>query len=569
MYTQCTQCETWFAITGDQLRQGHGAVRCGNCFASFDALVRLHDALPEGSIEGVRDAAFAASTSPLAEDSDDSSHTNSATEGTHPDGPPDASAEPEEGMLSDAAIRRDWSMSDIPNYPAERLHQTGQTDVSPEAGGWNDDARAVPTFGDVDDSAPDSEADRARWQANPYADLLAPGFQSAPDSGTRPNLPDNPSGEVSQPVGAEDAIASWHSPDGDTADDLKADESLPDTFDENKAFGASGPPPTPQHMADSGAESGSLMERALDHGDFDDETALDGALEHAPFDAEGEPISESPVTPDMAELGPIDHSRLDSLEHDPPPWIDDAALAGTSHGIGPAFASADPHDETAATADEHPGDGVVDAENPVQPIPDSADDTAGDLTRDSAGDCSGGPNGGAGGGSGAPVNTLGAAAGVGSALPHVLQADLARRERQRQNKRYRGLLVVGALALIAVLIAQYAWWMPADFVRRYPMSRAWVSTFCEHTGCTLPLLRAPSAIKIVSRDVRIHPKYEGALQVSAALLNTAGYSQPLPTIEFTIYNVNGQTIARRDFLPSDYLGPAGAAGKSMAPDRPV
>jgi predicted Zn finger-like uncharacterized protein len=570
MYTQCTQCETWFAITGDQLRQGHGAVRCGNCFASFDALVQLHDALPEGSTEGVSNATFAASTSPLAENSDESSHTSSATEGTqHPHDPPGASAEHEDGMLSDAAIRRDWSMSDIPNYPAERLHQTGhqtgQTDVSPEARGSNDDTRAVPTFGHVDDFAPDSEAEQARWQANPYADLLAPDFQSVPHRGTRPDLPDNPSGKISQPVGADDAIASWHSPGGDTAGDLKADESRPDTFDKNEAFGASGHPPTPQHMADSEAASESLMERALDDSDFDGETALDGALEHAPFDAGGGPIFKSPVTPYMAESAPIDHSRLDSLEHDTPPWIDDDALASTPRGIRAAFESTDAHDETAANVDEHTADGALDAESPVQPTPDPAGDTAGDLTTDSAGDSAGAATG----TSGPPASTLGAAAGVGSALPHVLQADLVRREQQRQNKRYRGLLIVGALALIAVLIAQYAWWMPADFVRRYPMSRAWVSTFCEHTGCTLPLLRAPSAIKIVRRDVRIHPKYEGALQVSAALLNTAGYSQPFPTIEFTIYNVNGQTIARREFPPSDYLGPAGEAGKSMAPDKPA
>lgn len=41
MITRCPHCGTTFRVTPEQLRLGHGQVRCGACMASFDALASL------------------------------------------------------------------------------------------------------------------------------------------------------------------------------------------------------------------------------------------------------------------------------------------------------------------------------------------------------------------------------------------------------------------------------------------------------------------------------------------------------------------------------------------------
>ena len=81
--------------------------------------------------------------------------------------------------------------------------------------------------------------------------------------------------------------------------------------------------------------------------------------------------------------------------------------------------------------------------------------------------------------------------------------------------------------------------------------------------------RAPDRIRIVSRDVRAHPRYEGALLVTATFSNAAPWPQPFPRMRFSLYDVNGQTIAARVFEPAEYLGGVLPADAPLPPGRPV
>jgi predicted Zn finger-like uncharacterized protein len=107
----------------------------------------------------------------------------------------------------------------------------------------------------------------------------------------------------------------------------------------------------------------------------------------------------------------------------------------------------------------------------------------------------------------------------------------------------------GVLALLLLLgpAVQYMWFEPEDLLRRFPQARPGVEAFCKQTGCLLPSTRDPSKIQLLSRAVRAHPAYEGALLVSATFSNSAPWPQPFPSLKFSLYNVNGQTIASRIF----------------------
>lgn len=154
------------------------------------------------------------------------------------------------------------------------------------------------------------------------------------------------------------------------------------------------------------------------------------------------------------------------------------------------------------------------------------------------------------------------------ALPLVLREETdriaARTAAQRRNVGYG----VAALTLLGLLAVQYVFFMPDDAARRYPQWRGAIEAFCVQLGCVIPERRDPARIRVVSRDVRLHPRYEGVLQIKATLTNAAPFRQPYPRVRFTLFNVNGQTIATRVFQPSEYLGRPVAAGARLRPQTP-
>lgn len=155
------------------------------------------------------------------------------------------------------------------------------------------------------------------------------------------------------------------------------------------------------------------------------------------------------------------------------------------------------------------------------------------------------------------------------AVPEALREDLARIGLGRRARRRRAAGMVAALALVAGLAAQVAWFHTDAVWRMYPQARGALQSFCTATGCRLPNRRDPAAMRVVSREVRVHPRYEGALELMAVIANTASYAQALPGVQFTLFNVNGQVIATRAFSPADYLDAGASPNAPLAPDRPL
>jgi hypothetical protein len=153
-------------------------------------------------------------------------------------------------------------------------------------------------------------------------------------------------------------------------------------------------------------------------------------------------------------------------------------------------------------------------------------------------------------------------------LPAVLREDTAELAASSSARRRSLGYGAAALALVALLALQYVFFMPEDAARRYPQWRASIESLCVQFGCVLPERRDPSRIRVISRDVRVHPRYEGVLQIKATLTNAANFRQPYPRVRFTLFNVNGQTIATRVFQPSEYLGRRVAASARLRPQTP-
>jgi len=155
----------------------------------------------------------------------------------------------------------------------------------------------------------------------------------------------------------------------------------------------------------------------------------------------------------------------------------------------------------------------------------------------------------------------------GLPIPKVLEEDFKRLLASQKERRYLVARSVAVALLSVALVLQAVWFEPRKALQRYPQFRPWVLSFCQWTKCTPPRYQDLSKMVFVTRDVRAHPDYEGALKVSAALMNQAAFHQPWPRIRFTLFNVNGRTITARSFAPDDYLPGGAGPAEEMAPQQ--
>lgn len=168
-----------------------------------------------------------------------------------------------------------------------------------------------------------------------------------------------------------------------------------------------------------------------------------------------------------------------------------------------------------------------------------------------------------------PDNSGSGSQGLGAEeLPDDLPEDL--REEPAPKSGGHGLLWgTGAFFLILVIAAQLAWFNRDQLLQRYPELRPWAKQLCERLDCSVYRHREISSIKILNRDVRLHPVVDNALLVNATMANRSGRIQPFPGIQFSLFDTNGAMIASREFLPEEYLDESIAIDEGMSPERPV
>ena len=73
-------------------------------------------------------------------------------------------------------------------------------------------------------------------------------------------------------------------------------------------------------------------------------------------------------------------------------------------------------------------------------------------------------------------------------------------------------------------------------------------------------------IHLVASEMRSHPTQTDALRLSATIVNRASQSQAYPELEVILLDVNGQTLARRLFKPSEYLAEGANIEGGMTPE---
>lgn len=150
-------------------------------------------------------------------------------------------------------------------------------------------------------------------------------------------------------------------------------------------------------------------------------------------------------------------------------------------------------------------------------------------------------------------------------IPEILRAD----EAAPVSKKTRILWSLGIFVLLAVAAIQIAWFNRDNLLGQYPDLRPWAEKICEKLQCEVIRVYKTSEIKLLNRDVRLHPHYSDTLLVNATMANYSANTQPYPSIQFSLFDTNGKMIASRQFTPSEYLDNSITMNKGMFPNQPV
>jgi len=127
----------------------------------------------------------------------------------------------------------------------------------------------------------------------------------------------------------------------------------------------------------------------------------------------------------------------------------------------------------------------------------------------------------------------------------------------------------GAVMLLMLLLGQIAWFQGARLLALFPVARPPLEWACAHWHCRLPRYRDPGLIRLVSRDVRVHPRAADALLINALFTNHAEFPQPYPVLQLGLYDTDGQVLAARRFVPKEYLEKHVDPALEMPPGIPV
>jgi predicted Zn finger-like uncharacterized protein len=122
---------------------------------------------------------------------------------------------------------------------------------------------------------------------------------------------------------------------------------------------------------------------------------------------------------------------------------------------------------------------------------------------------------------------------------------------------------------LIVITLQLAWFNRDLVSMKYPQVTPYIKQVCNELDCRILRHRDTQAIKLVNRDVRLHPNYQDTLLVNATMNNELSVHQPYPRVQLTLFDTSGALLGHRKFIPSDYLDESIDLDKGMPINIPV
>ncbi len=121
-----------------------------------------------------------------------------------------------------------------------------------------------------------------------------------------------------------------------------------------------------------------------------------------------------------------------------------------------------------------------------------------------------------------------------------------------ENKR-RWSWVTGAVLVLILLLAQAAYFFRDELAVRLPGLKPVLTSYCKLLKCSILLPQKVDLLSIESSGLEADPIHANVIDLNVNLLNRAPYMQAYPHIELTLTDAADEALARRIFLPAQYL----------------
>lgn len=123
-------------------------------------------------------------------------------------------------------------------------------------------------------------------------------------------------------------------------------------------------------------------------------------------------------------------------------------------------------------------------------------------------------------------------------------------------QRKRWMWETGSVLLLLTIAAQAVYFYRTELVSNYPGFKPLLTQLCSALGCSVPLPQRHHLIKVEASDLQmVDPARPGVIQLTVTLRNPAAHDLAYPALDLVLTNTQDHTLARRIFLPTEYLGP--------------
>lgn len=120
-------------------------------------------------------------------------------------------------------------------------------------------------------------------------------------------------------------------------------------------------------------------------------------------------------------------------------------------------------------------------------------------------------------------------------------------------KRRKWPWLVGALLSLLVLLAQALYFFRVEIAAQLPGLKPALTSYCAVLNCSISLPKKADLMSIESSDLEADPIQSNVITLSASIRNRATHIQAYPTLELSLTDIQDKVIARRNFLPAEYL----------------
>jgi len=125
-----------------------------------------------------------------------------------------------------------------------------------------------------------------------------------------------------------------------------------------------------------------------------------------------------------------------------------------------------------------------------------------------------------------------------------------------RNERLTRAMTIACAPLGLLAVIQFALTLRGDALETWPSLRPLLVDTCSVFGCQVGWPTHAELLTIISSELEAIPGTD-VIELDAAIRSRANFIMALPAIEVTLTDTQNRTIARKVFLPVDYLASSG------------